>query len=126
MPSTCCWGVRHMKKPALGFEVARLVGAERPRGFLTFFARFDLALILSLCSQVGASAEDERIAGMLEFVRSQQGAYGLWEYAARPQVSRWVTFDILRSLARLDTNEDWLSQEPRTPFQPYPARQKRF
>lgn len=114
------------EKAAIGFEVARLAGAERPRGFLTFHARFDLALVLSLCSQVGASTEDERVAGMLEFVRSQQGPYGLWEYAARPQVSRWVTFDILRSLARLGENEDWLSQEPRTPFQPYPRRQKRF
>jgi hypothetical protein len=114
------------EETALGSEVARLVGAERPRGFLTFFARFDLALILSLCSQVGASVEDERIANMLEFVRSRQGAYGLWEYAAHPQVSRWLTFDLLRSLARLDVNEDWLSQEPRTPFRPYPRRQKRF
>ena len=114
------------EEAALGFEVARLVGAERPRGFLTFHARFDLALILSLCSQVGASVEDERIAGMLKFVRRQQGAYGLWEYAARPQVSRWVTFDILRSLARLDENEDWFSHEPRTPFQSYPKSQKRF
>jgi hypothetical protein len=111
---------------SLGFEVARLVGAERPRGYLTFFARFDLALILSLCSQVGASVEDERIAGLLEFVRSQQGAYGLWEYSARPQVSRWVTFDILRSMANLGVREDWLSQEPRTPFQSYPRQQKRF
>jgi hypothetical protein len=111
---------------ALGFEVARLVGAERPRGFLTFYARFDLAQVLSLCSQVGASAEDERVAALLEFVHRQQGVYGLWEYAARPQVSRWVTFDILRSLAGLEGNQDWLSQEPRTPFQPYPRRKKRF
>jgi hypothetical protein len=114
------------EETTLGFEVARLVGAERPRGFLTFFARYDLAQILGLCSQVGASIEDERIAGMLEIVRRLQGAYGLWEYAAQPQVARWVTFDILRSLARLDENEDWFSQEPRTPFQPYPRRQKRF
>ena len=37
---------------SLGFEVARLVGAEPARGFLTFFARFDLAQVLWLCSQV--------------------------------------------------------------------------
>jgi len=110
----------------LGFEVARLSGAERPRGFLTFFARYDLALILSLCSQVGASLEDERVAEMADFVRSRQGPYGLWQYTPRPQVSRWVTFDILRSLAHLDKNEGWLSQEPRTPSQPYPRRKKRF
>lgn len=33
----------------LGFEVARLIGAEPPRGFLTTFARFDMAQILDLC-----------------------------------------------------------------------------
>ena len=110
----------------LGFEVARLAGAEQPRGFLTFFARYDLALILSLCSQVGASLEDERVAEMANFVRSRQGPYGLWQFAPRPQVSRWVTFNILYTLSRLDENEGWLSQEPRTPFQPYPKRKRRF
>jgi len=119
-------GRETQEEATLGFEVARLVGAEPPRGFLTFFARFDLGLILSLCSQIGASAEDERIAAMLAFVRSRQGAHGLWQYAARPQVSRWVTFDLLRSIAGLDKNEGWLSLEPRTPFQPYPRRKKRF
>lgn len=68
----------------------------------------------------------ERVAKMVAFVRSQQGPYGLWEYAVRPQVSRWVTFDILRTLSHLDEKGDWLSQEPRTPFQPYPRKQKRF
>lgn len=114
------------EEAALGFEVARLVGAERPRGFITFYARFDLALILSLCYRIGASSTDERVADLLAFVRSQQGPFGLWEYAARPQVSRWLTFDILRTLAHLDEKGGWLSQEPRTPFQPYPRRQRRF
>jgi hypothetical protein len=81
------------ERRSMGFEVARLVGAEPVRGFLTYFARFD---------------------------------YGLWEYAAQPQASRWVTFDLLRSLSRLDEGGDWLSAEPRTPFQPYPARMRRF
>lgn len=110
----------------LGFEAARLAGAERPRGFLTFFARYDLALILNLCSQVGASLEDDRVAGMVDFVRSQQGPYGLWQYTPHRQASRWVTFDILRTLNMLDENVGWLSQEPRTPFQPYPRQEKRF
>lgn len=114
------------EEAALGYEVARLVGAEAPRGFLTFFARHDLALILSLCSQVGAPVEDERLASLLDFIRSQQGPYGLWEYPARPQVARWVTYEILRSLSHLDQAGTWFSQEPRTPFQPYPKRQKRF
>jgi hypothetical protein len=119
-------GRESQEESALGYEVARLVGAEPPRGFLTFFARFDLALILSLCSQIGASVDDERITTLLAFIRSRQGAHGLWQYAPRPQVSRWVTFDLLRSIAGLGKNEGWLSQEPRTPFQPYLRPKKRF
>jgi hypothetical protein len=111
---------------ALGYEVGRTLGAEPAAGFLTFFARFDLGLLLSLCSQVGAGADDPRVAELVAFIRSLQGEYGLWEYPAQPQMARWVTFDLLRSLAFLDSASDWLTLEPPTPFQPYPKRQKRF
>jgi hypothetical protein len=111
---------------SLGFEIARLVSAERWRGLLTFFARFDPALVLSLCSQVGAATDDPRVASVLDFVLSLQGSYGMWQYAAHPEVSRWVTYDLLRSLSRLGEQGDWLSLEPRTPFTPYPQRRKRF
>lgn len=110
----------------LGFEVARLVGAEPVRGFMTYFARFDLAQLLDLCWRVGADGSDPRVAALVNFVRSLQGPYGLWEYRPQPQASRWVTFDLLRSLSRLDETGDWLSLEPRTPFRAYPARQRRF
>jgi hypothetical protein len=109
----------------LGFEVARLVGAEPARGFLTHYARFDLALVLDLCGRVGAGRDDERVADLAAFVLGLQGPYGLWEYAPRPQASRWVTFDLLRSLGRLDERGDWWSLEPRTPFQPYPRPARR-
>ena len=114
------------EKHTLGFEVARLIGVEPARGFLTYYARFDLALVLDLCWRVGASRDDERIAGLVEFVRDLQGPYGLWEYAPRPQASRWLTFDLLRSLSRLDETNDWLSLEPRTPFQAYSRRERRY
>jgi len=110
----------------LGFEVARKIGAEPARGFLTYFARFDTALVLDLCWRVGAGTDDERINEFVEFVRGLQGPYGLWEYAARPQASRWVTFDLLRSLSRLHQTTDWISLEPRTPFQTYPKKPKRY
>jgi hypothetical protein len=110
----------------LGFEVARMVGAEPVRGFLTFYARFDLGLILDLCWRVGASLEDARVGDVVGFVSSLQGAYGLWEYDPHPYVSRWVTFDVSRSLSRLEEYSDWQSSEPRTPFQPYPNRPRRF
>jgi hypothetical protein len=103
-----------------------LVGAEPLRGFITYYARFDLALILDLCWRIGAGLEDERVAELVETVRSWQGSYGLWEYTARPQVSRWVTFDLLRSLSHLDEQTGWLSLEPRTPFKAYLKKIKRF
>lgn len=111
---------------ALGFEVARILGAEPAHGFVTFFARFDLALVLDLCSRVGAGTDDPRLAELVAFIRSQQGEAGLWEYPAQPQVTRWVSFDLLRSLAQLDTASAWLTSEPPSPFSPYPKREKRF
>jgi hypothetical protein len=97
---------------------------------LTFFARYDIALILDLCRRIGAPADDERVAALLDFVRDCRGPYGLWNYEPRPQAGRWVTFDILRSLTSLEAAEgrssDWLSLEPRTPFAAYPVRRRRF
>ena len=114
------------ERRTVGFSVARLLGAEPARGFFTFYARFDLAQVLDLCWRVGASAEDERIRDLVSFVTDIQGTYGLWEYQAHPQVARWLSFDILRSLSRLGEHTGWLSLEPRTPFQPYPHRDRRF
>ena len=111
---------------AVGVEVARLTGAEPARGFLTYFARFDLALILHLCSRIGAAVEDERLQEILRFIEGLQGAYGLWHYAEFPQVSRWLSYDLLHSLAALRQQPGWVSYEPRTPFQPYPKKPRRF
>jgi hypothetical protein len=64
------------------------------------------------------------------FVEGIRGAFGLWEYGSRPQASRWLTFDLLRSLSRLTVDGDgaseWVSLEPRTPFQAYAAKQRRY
>jgi len=110
----------------LGFEVARIVGVEQSRGFLTYHARFDMALVLDLCWRVGADKSDDRVRELIDYIRKQQGAYGLWEYLPHPEASRWVTFDILRSLGHLDKSTDWLTMEPRTPFRTYPKRAKRY
>jgi hypothetical protein len=112
----------------VGYEVARLVGAEPSHGFFTFYARFDLALLLDLCGRVGAGRSDERVAGLIDYVSGLQGPYGLWEYPRLPQVSRWLTCDLLRSLARFEDGptHEWLSLEPRTPFQAYPKKKKRY
>jgi hypothetical protein len=86
---------------SLGQEVARLVGAEPVHGFFTYFARFDLALVVDLCGRVGLSKDEPRLADLLEFIHSLQGEYGLWEAASWPQAARWLTFDLLRSLGRI-------------------------
>ena len=119
---------------AIGFEAARLVGAEPVHGYITFYARFDLALLIDLCARTGAGRSDARIAGLLDFILAQQGPYGLWDYPAQPQASRWVTFDLLRSLFSLEeggdgnphSTEEWINLEPNTPFRPYPKRERRF
>lgn len=116
----------HRQAHTLGFEVARIIGVEPPRGGFTYFKRYDLAQILDLCWRIGASLEDPRVADNVKFVKALQGPYGLWEYTRYPEASRWITFDLLRSLSRLDAQTDWFSMEPRTPFQPYPKRPKRF
>jgi hypothetical protein len=114
----------------LGLEAARLAGAEQMRGFTSFYARYDLAFVLFLCWRVGASLEDERVAEIVEFITQHRGSYGLWEYQSQPQASRWVTYDLLRTMSGLDENSQhasgWLSLEPRTPFQPYPKKYKRY
>ena len=110
----------------LGYEVARLVGLEPARGFMTYYARFDLGLVLGLCARLGATTADDRVEEIVQFVRGLQSSYGLWQYEGRPQASRWLTFDLLLSLSRVDGPGDWFSEEPRTPFQTYPRRPRRY
>lgn len=110
----------------IGFETARTIGAEEATGFLTYYARFDLAHILKLCSRLGASVEDQRVSDLAKFIVEQRGENGLWSYKSKPQASKWVTYDLLRTLDNLGNDADWTGSEPRTPFQPYPLKRKRF
>ena len=110
----------------LGHEIAKIIGFEKDRGFFTYFARYDIAFILDLCWRIGASLDDERITGMVEFVKGLSSKYGLLELLKYPEASRWVSFDLLRSLSRIDRDTDWISFEPLTPFQPYPKQVRRY
>ena len=109
----------------LGFDVARIVGLEPATGWITYYARFDVAHILRLIVNTGASTEDKRVKDIVEFIWEERGDYGLWEYA-KPPGSRWVTYDILRCMRSLLSESDWVNVQPRTPFQPYPTKRKRF
>lgn len=110
----------------LGFMIARLIGLEKSIGQITFMAKFDIAHVLNLCWRVGANQDDDRISDFITFIKSEQGEYGLWDYLAHPNATRWLTFDLLRSLSHIEQNIDWISLEPRTPFQAYPKKMKRF
>jgi prenyltransferase beta subunit len=110
----------------LGFTVARLLGLEKSIGQITFMAKFDIAHILNLCWRVGATQDDERVFEFIEFVKSEQGKFGLWDYCSHSQATRWLTFDLLRSLSNIEKNTEWITEEPRTPFQSYPKKMKRF
>ncbi|HEX3043749.1 MAG TPA: hypothetical protein VHY08_03265 [Bacillota bacterium] len=110
----------------LGIEVARMAGVEKPKGFATYFARFDLVLLLDLCAKIGAGVNDERVKSLVEFFEGLQGPYGLWENPAYPQACHWITFDILRALMQLKGNDDWVSLTPQAPFDAQQRARKRF
>ena len=66
----------------VGYEVARIIGAEKASGFFTYYAHFDLAQVLDLCWRIGASIDDPKVAHITEFIHEQQGQYGhVYEYA---------------------------------------------
>lgn len=102
---------------ALGTEVARLTGTDLVPGFITSYARFDLAFVLELASRIGASIDDARVRNLVAFFDSRRGNAGLWEHPERPELTRWLTFDILLSLRRLEAG-DWAGAAPRMPFRP--------
>ncbi len=110
----------------LGFVVARLIGLEKSIGQITFMAKFDIAHLLNLCWRIGASEDDNRVSEFIEFIKSERGEFGLWDYINHPKVTHWLTFDLLYSLSHLEENTEWISTEPRTPFQAYPKKMKRF
>ena len=117
-------------RATLGFETARALGFEPVRGFVTFHAAFDPALVLELCARLGASPEDPRVAELIRFVRACTGPSGLWEYRANPMATRWVTYAVHSSLQALEEKADgrkrWIGTQPRTPFRTYPRGRRRY
>jgi hypothetical protein len=110
---------------SLGWEVSRLVGLERASGRFTFYATFDQAFLLDLASRAGVSPDDRRVRELVAFLESLRGPHGLWEHPAHPQLSRWLTFDLLCSLRRLKDG-DWVGDETPASFTPYPERRRRY
>lgn len=117
---------RETKDPKnIGHNVARTVGYEAQSGWITYFARFDLALVLDLCWRIGATTNDDRVNEIVHYVKSIRGEFGMWDYASNPLAARWITFDLLRSLSKIDASTDWYSMEPSTPFKAYVGQPRR-
>ncbi len=110
----------------LGFEVMRVIGVEPTRGFFTYHSKFDLALLVDLCGRIGASRQDPRVDQLVTFLLSLQSSQGIWEYVNHPEASRWLTYDLLKSLNRLDIGRDWFSTQPRVPFRNYAKAPRRY
>jgi hypothetical protein len=100
---------------ALGSEVERLAGTEQVPGFVTAYARFDLGFVLELATRAGAGPGDPRAASIDAFLESRRGPAGLWEHPSRPDLSRWLTFDLLLTRRRL-AGGDWAGTAPALPF----------
>jgi hypothetical protein len=100
---------------AVGTEVERLAGTGVVPGFVTAYARFDLGFVLELATRAGAGLDDPRAASIEAFLASRRGPAGLWEHPTRPDLSRWLTFDLLLSRRRL-AEGDWAGTAPSLPF----------
>jgi hypothetical protein len=100
---------------ALGSEVERLVGTGAVPGFVTAYARFDLGFVLELATRAGAGPDDPRVASIAAFLDGRRGPAGVWEHPSRPELSRWLTFDLMLSERRLASG-DWAGTAPSLPF----------
>ena len=110
---------------AFGSEIARLAGAEPATGFVTFYARFDLAFVLELASRAGASVDEPRVADLVAFIDALRSNGGHWDHPTHPELNRWLTFDLLSSLRRL-AGGTWIGTAPRVPFRAYPIHRGRL
>ncbi len=108
----------------LGWEVSRLVGHERAGGRFTFYVTFDHAFLLDLASRCGVSPDDRRVSDLVAYLETLRGPYGLWQHPAHPQLSRWLTFDLECSLARL-ADGDWIGNEEPATYTPYKKGRRR-
>jgi len=99
-----------------------LAGTDQVPGFVTAYARFDLGFVLELATRAGAGPDDPRAASIQAFLESRRGPAGLWEHPTRPDLSRWLTFDLLLTRRRL-AGGDWAGTAPALPFHGASRRQ---
>ena len=109
----------------VGWEVSRLVGLERASGTFTFYVTHDPASMLDLASRCGVSINDRRVSELVAYLDGLRSPHGIWQHPAHPQLSRWLTFDIQRSLRQLPDG-DWIGNEEPATFTPYKRGRRRY
>lgn len=119
------------ERTTLGYEAARLAGFEEARGFITFHAVHDPAVLLELAARCGAAVEDGRVADLAAFIEARRGPFGAWDYAADPRASAWVSYAAWTALELLRENAEAGGPAPgpampRTPFRAYPKGRRRY
>jgi hypothetical protein len=98
------------EESTFGSEVSRLAGVEKPAGFVTFYARFDLAFLFDLAARTGVSRDDRRMDELTAAIDDMRNDEGMFEHPAYPHLSRWLTFNVLLSERRL-ADATWASQD---------------
>ena len=111
------------EESTFGSEISRLAGVEEPAGFVTFYARFDIAFLLDLCSRVGVSTDDRRMGELGAEVEGRRNAAGMYEHPSYPHLSRWLTLDVLLSLRRLG-DASWSSTDDLRTAMPKPRSRR--
>ncbi len=110
----------------IGYDRARVLGYEEVHGFITFYGKYDPLLTLRLCAQIGADRQDSRVRGLIEFMQDRCSSSGLLSYNRHHEASKWISYEFISLLRTIAGHGDWHPIEPRTPFQTYPKRHRRF
>ena len=100
---------RSLDTSAYGFDLARVMGRQPLVGFISHYARFDVLTVLNLAADIGADMSDDRVARFVAFAEAQAEPQGFVSCAAAPELSRWLTYETLRVVARVRGNRDWVS-----------------
>ena len=100
-------GKRSLDASAFGFDLSRILGRQPLIGFISYYARFDALTLLRLAADIGANVTDARVARFVDFADSLAEPDGFVPCPAAPELTRWITFEMLRVRRRIDSNDGW-------------------
>ncbi len=68
--------------------------------------------MFDLVTRTGIDAEERRIGELVTFLERRRGPAGIWIHPNHPELSRWLTFDLLSGMRRLTTG-GWIDKTPK-------------